>query len=477
MAKRRFVCWRGLGRALLSLFTFVLLSSSVLGKPNVVILLADDLGWNDVGYHNSSVQTPNIDRLAKQGIELNRFYVNPTCSPTRASLMTGLFATTHGVNLPIQGHTKTGLPLEYKILPQYFKDVGYSTHLVGKWHLGHHVRAYLPRQRGFDSFYGFLGPAIGYYDHLFAGGLDWQRDGVTVEEDGYTTELIANEARRVIEETAGQPYFLFVSFNAPHTPVQGPGGERPEHEGRMTYLEMVSSMDTAIGQILETLAQQGDLANTVIIFASDNGGQEAVPFWLEWLIPQTADGFADNGSLREGKGKIYEGGVRVPASIWWPDTIESEQMLEQPLHIADLLPTLGEAIGFSVPNLDGESQWQSLILSEPVQRSPVIVANMGSEAMIDWPWKLVKEVSLPVVPKLFASEDYYLYNLGLDPEETKDLAQMHPKVFGRMVKDLQGRSRRTVIELNLNEDSGTFGGEANRKPWAESVLDSKDINQ
>jgi len=118
-----------------------------------------------------------------------------------------------------------------------------------------------------------------------------------------------------------------------------------------------------------------------------------------------------------------------------------------------------------------------LTLREPVQRSPVIVANMGSEAMIDWPWKLIKEVSLPVVPKLFASEDYYLYDLGLDPEETKDLAQTHPKVFGRMVKDLQGRSRRTVIELNLSEDSGTFGGEVNRKPWAESVLDSKDINQ
>ena len=139
-------------QALLTLFTIVLFPSTALGKPNVIILLADDLGWNDVGYHNSSVHTPNIDKLAKQGVELNRFYVNPTCSPTRASLMTGLFATTHGVNVPIQSHAETGLPLEYKILPQYFKDAGYSTHLVGKWHLGHHVQAYLPTHRGFGLF-------------------------------------------------------------------------------------------------------------------------------------------------------------------------------------------------------------------------------------------------------------------------------------------------------------------------------------
>jgi arylsulfatase A-like enzyme len=306
---------------------------------------------------------------------------------------------------------------------------------------------------------------------LFAGGIDWQRDGVTVEEEGYSTEMIAREAMRLIEKNSGQPYFLLVSFNAPHTPIQGPGGRKPEHNGRKTYLEMVRSMDTAIGQIIETLVKQGDLTNTVVIFASDNGGQEPVPFWMEWLIPPTADGFAANGALRADKGKVYEGGVRVPASIWWPGTIESEQLLEQPLHIADLLPTLAEIIGFSLPELDGESQWQSLRLHDPRKRQPMIVANMGSEAMIDWPWKLVKKVSLPFVPKFLASENYYLYNLGLDPGETNDLAQNYPKVFEQMTKDLQSRPRRQVIELDLSQDSGSFGGEVNRNHWAESVLD------
>lgn len=468
--------WKALWRSsseqvVLSILILILLPSTAYSKPSVVIFLADDLGWNDVGYHDSSVFTPNIDALAKRGVELDRFYVNPTCSPSRASLMTGLFATTHGVNAPIQWYTENGLPLEYKILPEFLKDAGYSTHLVGKWHLGHFTQAYLPNQRGFDSFYGFLGGAIGYYDHLFAGGIDWQRDGVTVEEEGYSTEMIAREAMRLIEKNSGQPYFLLVSFNAPHTPIQGPGGRKPEHNGRKTYLEMVRSMDTAIGQIIETLVKHGDLTNTVVIFASDNGGQEPVPFWMEWLIPPTADGFAANGALRADKGKVYEGGVRVPASIWWPGTIESEQLLEQPLHIADLLPTLAEIIGFSLPELDGESQWQSLRLHDPRKRQPMIVANMGSEAMIDWPWKLVKEVSMPFVPKFLASENYYLYNLGLDPGETNDLAQNHPKVFEQMTKDLQGRPRRQVIELDLSQDSGSFGGEVNRNHWAESVLD------
>ena len=445
-------------------------------KPNVVILLADDLGWNDVGYHDSTLRTPNIDNLAKRGIELNRFYVDPTCSTSRASLMTGSFATTHGVNVPIQWYTKTGLPLEYKILPQFFKDAGYSTHLVGKWHLGHHTQAYLPNRRGFDSFYGFLGGGIGYYDHVFAGGIDWQRNGVTLEEEGYSTELIAHEATRVIEQNSGQPYFLLVAFNAPHTPIEGPGGKKPEHDGRNTYLEMVGSMDKAIGQIVSALTKQGDLANTLVIFFSDNGGQEPVPFWMEWLVPPTADGFANNGPLRGNKGTIYEGGVRVPAAIWWPNVLESERALDQPFHVADLLPTLGDAVGFTPLDLDGESQWQSLISEQQGPRAPFIVANMGSEAMIDWPWKLAKEVSPPFVPEFLASDDYYLYRLDRDPGETNDLAVTHPQVFERMATDLGSRPRRSVIPLDLSQARRAFDG-ITRGPWAESVLGPQDVSE
>ena len=461
-----------LGRALWMVLALLLSPSGASGKPNVVILLADDLGWNDVGYHNSKVQTPNIDRLAQQGIELDRFYVDPTCSPTRASLMTGLFSTRHGVNVPIQWYTENGLPLEYKILPEYLKEAGYSTHLVGKWHLGHQSRDYLPNQRGFDSFYGFLGGAVGYYDHLFAGGIDWQRDGVTLDEEGYTTELMAREAVRVIRESKGSPFFLLVAFNAPHTPIQGPGGARSDHEGRKTYLEMARSMDTAIGQVIEALANTNQLAETLLLFASDNGGQEPVPFWMEWLIPPTADGFADNGELRGAKGTVYEGGIRVPAAIWWPGTLDSGAVLEQAFHVADLLPTLAEAVGFPVSELDGESQWSSLISGEVKPRQAFIVSNMGSESLIDWPWKLVKEASLPFVPDFLAGEEYFLYDLERDPGEARDLAASETEVFARMKEELQASMRRRVIEVDFSQDAGHFGGGVSREAWAESIRDS-----
>jgi len=456
-------------RALLSLAAILLPAVATSGQPNVVVLLADDLGWNDVGYHNPSVRTPQIDRLAAEGLELDRFYVEPTCSPTRASLMTGLFSIRHGVNMPIQWYTENGLPLEFKILPQHFKEAGYTTHLVGKWHLGHGIRDYLPNQRGFDSFYGFVGGAVGYYDHLFMGGIDWQRDGATVAEEGYATELIAQEASRIVAESGETPYFLLVSFNAPHTPIQGPGGEREEHEGRRTYLEMVGALDAAIGRVMDAVRSADAAAGTLVLFASDNGGQEPVPFWKEWLIPPTADGFADNGMLRGDKGRVYEGGIRVPAVIWWPGTLDSGERLDQPIHVADLLPTLGEAVGFEVEDLDGQSQWSSLMSGKGEPRRAFIVSNMGSEAMIDWPWKLVKEASLPFVPEFFASETYHLYDLRADAEEAEDLATVRPDVFDRMREDLEGRARRNVIELDFSQDAGYFGGSVSRKAWAEAL--------
>ena len=161
-----------------------------LPKPSILILLVDDLGWGDVGYHDPQIASPNIDAIAANGVEFDRFYVNPTCSPTRASLLTGQFSTTHGVNGPIQWHSKEGLPLQWQTMADYLKRAGYQTHLVGKWHLGNANTAYWPQQRGFDSFYGHLNGGIGYFDHVFSGGLDWQKDGATLREEGYTTDLI-----------------------------------------------------------------------------------------------------------------------------------------------------------------------------------------------------------------------------------------------------------------------------------------------
>jgi arylsulfatase A-like enzyme len=435
-------------------------------KPNVVILLADDLGWNDVGYHNPDVTTPNIDEIAKEGLELDRFYVNPTCSPTRASLMSGMFANSHGVNFPVQWHTEVGLPLEYKTLPEYFRQAGYTTHLAGKWHLGHHD-GYLPNQRGFDSFYGHLMGGIGYYDHVFSGGLDWQRDGVSLVEEGYSTDLIADEAIRIISTPSDQPFLLYVSFNAPHTPIEGPGGKKEGHQGRRTYLEMVTHLDESIGKIVSALRRSSLLENTVIVFASDNGGLASVGWFLEFMMPPLRDGFGDNTPLREGKGLVSEGGVRVPAAIWLPDQIASDKRLMQPMHIADLLPTLAELVGFEVPAIDGVSQLSNLLTGEETQRPPFVVSNAGDEALIEWPWKLIKDAPLPFIPDFLGSVDWYLYNILEDEGESLDLAASEPERLRRMKQALQRYPHRSVVELDTSKEFDSFGGDITRAPWTE----------
>ncbi|MED5348513.1 MAG: sulfatase-like hydrolase/transferase, partial [Pseudomonadota bacterium] len=315
-------------------------------KPNIVILLADDLGWGDVGYHNSDVVTPNIDTIARSGVAFDRFYVNPTCSPTRASLLTGQFSTTHGVNGPIQWHSKQGLPLEWPTLPGFLKQAGFQTHLVGKWHLGNADTAYWPQQRGFDSFYGHLNGGIGYFDHIFSGGVDWQKDGVTLREQGYTTDLIRDAAIELIENRSqdDEPLFLFVSFNAIHTPIEEPDTPDKAHQGRVTLLRMISSLDQAIGEILESVNQQPWGQDTIIVFASDNGGSPPKPWWVELLIPPMRDGFSSNGRLKQGKGSVFEGGIRVPAAIWWPGKIASAQAFSEVVHVADILPTLADFV-------------------------------------------------------------------------------------------------------------------------------------
>lgn len=248
-------------------------------RPNVVLFIADDLGWNDVDYHNPEIRTPNIDRIAQEGVALERFYVNPTCSPTRASLMTGKFATTVGVDSPIQWHTPVGLPLDERTLADHFKSAVYQTFLVGKWHLGKTLPEEFPTSRGFDHFYGFLNGAIGYCDHVYSGGLDWQRDGETVEEEGHATDLIAREARALLRtRDRDRPVFLTVSLSAPHTPLEPPPGAADayanvEGENRRKLLGLITHMDAAIGDILETLEDEGMNEDTLVLFISDNGGQ------------------------------------------------------------------------------------------------------------------------------------------------------------------------------------------------------------
>lgn len=176
--------------------------------PNVILIVVDDMGWNDVGYHGSEIQTPTLDRLATEGVKFERFYVHSECTPTRSSLLTGKTAARLGIRGAISKNNALGLPLSEKLMPQYFQEKGYATHLVGKWHLGRYQKEYWPYNRGFDHFYGYLTGGIGHYNHVHGGALDWQRDGQTLEEEGYSTHLLTEEAITILRSPKEQPLFL-----------------------------------------------------------------------------------------------------------------------------------------------------------------------------------------------------------------------------------------------------------------------------
>ena len=401
--------------------------------PNVVLIVADDLGWNDVGYHGSEIRTPNIDQIAHSGVELDRFYVYPACSPTRSALLTGRSWLRTGISRPITGFTEGGLPLDEKLLPEIFRDAGYQTFLVGKWHLGGSRAEYFPQNRGFDHFYGFLSGFIDYFDHSFIGGIDWQRNGHTLREEGYATELITDEAVRLLRERDPErSTFLFVSYGAPHGPQAALQQDIEryaaiEDEDRRVYAAMVHRMDAGIGRILDTLARQEMQDDTLVLFMSDNGGGGV---GLASFVPHSSDG--RNDPLRDGKGSPYEGGIRVPAAAWWPGVLDGGRKSAQVISVHDLLPTLAEAtevpLGSHKP-LDGESRWSELQGGAPVARGPFAVGSMGVTAVIDGDWKLVKFPDLPILGFGAGSE---LYRFKEDPSEDHDLASAHPEVVERL---------------------------------------------
>ncbi len=349
--------------------------------PNIVFIIADDLGWGDVGYHGGEIATPNIDEMASDGVRLNRNYVYPVCSPTRAALLTGRSAVEFGVDGPMADDS--GLSLSVTLLPQYLRDLGYQTFIVGKWHLGIGNARFFPQSRGFDYFYGFLGGWVDSYTHVYNGGLDWQRNGESVRESGMVTDLLTADAIRLLERRdASRPFFLYLSYSSPHTPLQLPPtpsglNSHIDREDRYVYAEMVTRMDAGIGMVLNALEGTNALDNTIVVFLSDNGGE----------IP-----FASNGSFRGSKGSVYEGGIRVPGLIWWPSRL-SARTFRQPFLVYDWLPTLIEAIGGdtdAMPTTYGHNMWLAIRDGELVSREPALIGSARGDAVLHGAWKLVE---------------------------------------------------------------------------------------
>ena len=425
-------------------------------RPHIVYIVSDDQGWQDVGFHGSDIRTPNLDELARGGVQLGQFYAQPMCTPSRAALLTGRYPHRYGLQtLVIPSAGRYGLPTDEWLLPQALRSAGYRTAIVGKWHLGHADRKYWPMQRGFDSQYGPLLGEIDYFTHSAHGTRDWFRNERPVVESGYVTELIGREAVRVIDEhDASKPLFLYLAFTAPHSPYQAPQAwldryADQEDPSRRAYAAMISAMDDQIGEVVRALERRGLRENTLIVFQSDNGGPRSAKFTGEVDMSKSTIP-ADNGPYRDGKASLYEGGTRVAALANWPGRIPAGSNVDQPIHIVDMFPTLsrlaGASPGQSKP-LDGFDVWPVISAGEPSTRTEVVYdVEPFRAALRQGDWKLVWQATLPSRTELF--------DLAKDPGEQHDLSAKHPEKVAALKTRIEALSREAVKPLILDEAIG-----------------------
>lgn len=415
--------------------------------PNVLLILADDLGWNDVGYHGSEVQTPNIDTLADNGVRMERFYVTPICSPTRAGLLTGRYPDRFGLRREvIKPWGRYGLDVNEVTLADVLSYAGYTHRaVIGKWHLGHSQVQWHPMSRGFTSFYGMYTGAIDYFRHLSVGERDWHRNFTPAREEGYATELLGREAVGFVEARSADtaPWFLYLAFNAPHNPLQATEADLTEYgfdaaaqriddyshiytnpcceQGRgntrrQTYSAMITALDREIGAVLHTLDATGQADDTLVIFLSDNGGHE------NWG--------ASNDPLRGGKHDVWEGGVRVPAIVRWPAAGLAGGVYDGVAAYVDVLPTIAAAAGLvemEMPAiLDGIDLLPRLSSRDepPADRVVYLGARddragylVGGFAAVTQRWKIVGDV---------------LFDLSVDISEEHDVAARYPEIAAEL---------------------------------------------
>ncbi|MFR9649825.1 MAG: sulfatase-like hydrolase/transferase [Rikenellaceae bacterium] len=403
-------------------------------RPNVILIMADDLGYGDIScFGNKSVNTPNIDRMAAEGVKMTDFHTNgAVSSPTRAALMTGRYQQRSGVIgvITAADHRDDGLALEEYTMAEAFKDCGYTTAMFGKWHLGYAPR-FNPTKQGFDIFEGYVAGNIDYHSHIDQAMYDdwWSGDNLQ-EEEGYVTDLIGEKAVNFIAEHKDEPFFLYLPHEAPHYPLQGRnspairGDKAPKNQPRQTpeqtaeiYKEMIEVMDETIGDVLVAIEESGIKENTIVIFISDNGGTASR---------------ARNLPFSGGKGGVLEGGHRVPAVMWSPG-IELSPMTpyiySSTVMTMDLFPSLINLVGGSVPkNLDGVDFLTPLKKGKDVAKRDLFWATEKQQAMRQGDWKMVKAID---------SQTARLYNLANDVTESNDLSAQEPKRYESMKKSIE----------------------------------------
>jgi arylsulfatase A-like enzyme len=426
-------------------------------RPNIVFILADDLGWADVGWHKREIATPNLDALAAGGVKLENHYVCPTCSPTRAALLTGRSPSRFGILEPIADRSTLALPPGTTTLADVLKSRGYRTALVGKWHLG--LRPDVgPRHYGFDSTYGYFHGQLDPINHLYKNGdRTWHRDDRLTEETGHATDLLGDEAVRQIEAARGgkDPFFLYLAFSVPHSPLAEEERWQKGYEGKISepsrrlYAAAVTHMDAAVGRVVAALERAGLRDKTLIVFTSDNGGPPgmaaverptdeagrprqrvapAVKKRVEYdgrYAPNRV--MADNTPLRGWKGSVFEGGIRVPAFANWPGTL-APRVVTTPIGAVDWLPTLARLTGAPArpeAHWEGIDVWPSLTGTRSSEAPPsdriLYWRTTRAAAVREGDWKLIVSGG-----RNRPEADSLLFNLAEDPYEKTDLASRNP---------------------------------------------------
>jgi arylsulfatase A-like enzyme len=369
--------------------------------------------------------------------------------------MTGRYPHRYGLQTAVIPSAGTyGLATDEWLLPQALKEAGYQTAIVGKWHLGHADPKYWPRQRGFDYQYGPLLGEIDYYTHAAHGKVDWFRNNKRVNEPGYVTELLGNDAVKLLARHDPKvPLFLYLTFTAPHAPYQAPQAYVDQYKhiadvNRRTYAAMITAMDDQVGRVVAELVKKGMRDNTLIVFQSDNGGPRSAKFTGEvdmskGTIP------TDNGPYREGKGTLYEGGNRVVALANWPGHIKPGTVVVTPVHMVDMYPTLTTLAGASVVKakpLDGLDVGQ-VFEGKPSPRTEVVYdIEPFRAALRKGDWKLIWQVALP--------SKVELYNLAQDPEEKNDLAAANPGKVAELQQLITVQAQQAAPPLLLQSAMG-----------------------
>uniref|UniRef100_T1JP99 Sulfatase N-terminal domain-containing protein n=1 Tax=Strigamia maritima TaxID=126957 RepID=T1JP99_STRMM len=444
----------------------ILLTSSQKKRkvPNILFIVADDLGWNDVSWHNKDIITPNLYQLAAQGVILNQSYVQPMCTPSRAAFLTGQYPFRYGLQHFVFGPVEPmGLPLSLKTLGQHLKLLGYNTHLMGKWHLGYCSREYTPTNRGFDSFIGFYTGLNAHFTHnrtvefngtTYNGYNLHENETIQYRYNGtYSTYLYAQRAIEVIKTAKYAPFFIFLALQSPHSPLEVPKKyfdmyPNEKNIARRTYSGMVTAMDETVGKVIKTLKQSGQYDNTLIVFTSDNGGENIYG--------------GNNWPLRGGKQTIWEGGTRVVGFVHSP-------LLKKGVILA------------TNQGIDGVDQWPMISKDGPSARNEIIYnidnTTVYSAAIRIDDYKLI--MGDAGGPNVWMTPDnvieaktsrkkmhlewrkYYdtkvewiqLYNLKIDPCETTNIASQHPQIVKALEKRLEELKKHVVPNIHLPLDT------------------------